>query len=700
MTGEVQVSEYKMLFTPGKIGNVTIKNRIVMSPMLVGFGRIDGTATEQLLDYYEERAKGGAGLIITEITRVDDKTGAGAFAQLAASHDYHIEGLKKLADRIHAHGSKVFVQLHHPGRQNVGLLVGTVPLSIKMQKAWSGYTDFLYKITPKLGKKLIEKNIVPSSVCPSKVEPSYFAGGHVRALRKSEIKKIIEEFAEGALRVKKSGCDGVELHGTHGYLIQQFLSPHTNRRTDEYGGSFENRMRFVLEIIKRIRELCGEDFPVVVRLSVDECYDKIGRKGTGYGLDEGVRIAKKLEEAGIDAIDVSCASYDAFNYWLEPTSFETGWRKYMAKAVKDAVNIPVIAANLIRSPEQAEAQLKDGTQDFVSLGRPHIADPHWAEKAESGRECDIKRCICCLYCIESMQENAYIGGHGKCSVNPRVGRERETAQYVKDGDGRKVVIVGAGVAGLTCAEVLANRGFDVTVLEKESEAGGQLQLANKPPKKDKITWAIEDLLHSATSAGAKILYETEATRESVQAMEPYAVIVATGGVALKPRGIEGVELDSVCTTTEILDGEIKLAGKKVAVIGSGMTGLETAELLAEQGNEVIIVDMANEVAPGTWMQHKDDILPKLESAGVKIYLGEKLLKITENSIITESVKGRKTKEFCIDNVVLSLGARSVNGLAKELEGASAKVIAVGDAVKIGRIADATGSAFDVAWNLK
>lgn len=245
------MSDYKLLFTPKNIGNCTIKNRIVMSPMLVGFGTIDGTATDKLLDYYEERAKGGTGLIITEITRVNDKTGAGAFAQLAASHDYHIAGLKKLADRIHAHDAKVFVQLHHPGRQNVGLLVGTVPLSIKMQKIWPGYTDFLYKITPTIGKKLIAKNIVPSSVCPSKVEPSYFAGGHVRALRKGEIHQLVNQFAEAALRVKKAGCDGVELHASHGYLLQQFLSPNTNRRTDEYGGSLENRMRFILEIIQK-----------------------------------------------------------------------------------------------------------------------------------------------------------------------------------------------------------------------------------------------------------------------------------------------------------------------------------------------------------------------------------------------------------------------------------------------------------------
>ena len=351
--------------------------------MLMDFGQFDGRTTEQLMNYYEERAKGGTGLIITEITRVNDVTGGSAFAQLGMSHDYQIEGMAELARRIHSHGSKVFVQLHHPGRQNMGLLVGTLPLSIACDKALPFFKDMLYKVVP-AGKLLMKHHLVPRVVAPSKCENSYFSDGNNRALTKKEIKNLIKDFAEAAVRVKKSGCDGVELHG---YLLQQFLSPNTNRRTDEYGGSLENRMRFILEIISSIREKCGRDFPITVRLTVDECYSMIGKKGKGYELSEGVEMAKRLEKAGVDAIDVSSASYDAFNYWLEPTSFECGWRKYMAQAVKNAVSIPVIAANLIRSPEQAEAQLNEGVQDMVSLGRPHIADPYWAKK----RKADVPR---------------------------------------------------------------------------------------------------------------------------------------------------------------------------------------------------------------------------------------------------------------------------------------------------------------------
>lgn len=289
------------------------------------------------------------------------------------------------------------------------------------------------------------------------------------------------------MRCQKAGVDGVELHAAHGYLLQQFLSPNTNRRTDEYGGSFENRARFVVEIIKGIKVACGKDYPVVVRLAVDECYAKIGQPGKGYALDTGVKYAKAFVEAGADAIDVSSAAYDTYNYWLEPTSFECGWRAYMAEAVKKEVTtVPILAANLIRSPEQAESQLEAGIQDFVCLGRPHIADPHWANKVKEGRSNEVKRCINCLYCIESMMANAYRGQHGCCTVNPTLGEEKRFANLPKDGNGRTVAIVGAGPAGLMAAEILGRRGFKPVVFEKENESGGQLNLADKGPHKEKI----------------------------------------------------------------------------------------------------------------------------------------------------------------------------------------------------------------------
>ena len=691
--------EYKMLFSPMKIGTCEIKNRIVMPPMMMGFGEPSGKPTEMLMDYYEERAKGGTGLIITEITRVNDDHGAAAFNQLAMSHDYHIAPMREFADRIHRHGAKLFVQLHHPGRQNIGIMIHMVPLTNMCSKVCKSFPKLVYKIAPGMGKKMVEKGLVFASPGPSKCEPSKVSGGHVRAFSHREIKKLVKQFVDAAVRCKEAGVDGVELHAAHGYLLQQFLSPNTNKRTDEYGGSFENRMRFIKEIIEGIRERCGRDYPLIIRLAVDECYDKIGQPGKGYGLDTGVKYAKAFADMGVDAIDVSSAAYDTYNYWLEPTSFDCGWRAYMAEAVKKAVgDLPVLAANVIRSPEQAEEQLERGIQDFVSLGRPHIADPHWAQKAQSGRANEIKRCINCLYCIESMMEHAYVGEHGCCSVNPTLGEERRFDSLPCDGKGRTVAIIGGGVAGLTAAEILGRRGFKPVVFEKENVCGGQINLADKGPKKEKIGWCAQDLETNARKFGAEIRFGKEATAADILALDPYAVIVATGAVALRPRSINGADGANVYTTTQILDGSVRLEGKNIALIGTGMTGLETGELLAEQGNKLTFVEMADTVAPGTWFQHIDDAMPKLEKAGAKFMLSTKLVSIDEKGAVVEGVKDKKQSRVDADAVVLSLGARPVNGLAKELEGKVKNLFVVGDADKVGRIAHATAEAYDVAMN--
>ena len=688
--------EYKMLKSPMKIGNVEIKNRVVLPPMLMGFGQFDGIPTEKMMDYYEERAKGGAGLIMTEITRVNDKTGSSAFAQLAVSHDYHIAPLAEMAKRIQRHGAKFFVQLHHPGRQNVGLLVGTVPLSIEAEKLTKGaYGKLLYKLTPAVGPILLKHDIVPSSVAPSKCEPAYFAGGRVRGLTHKEILELEQQFIDGAIRVFKAGCDGVELHCAHGYLLQQFLSPVTNQRTDEYGGSLENRMRFILNIIKGIKTECGKNFPVIVRLSVDECYSMIGQEGKGYDLKTGIEVAKRLEKAGVDAIDVSSAGYDTFNYWLEPVSFEPGWRKYMAKAIKEAVSIPVLAANLIRSPEQAEQQLEEGVQDFVCLGRSQIADPYWTEKALNGKT--IRRCICCLNCFQTMQENAYIGSHGECSVNPFVGHEKE--KLVKNGNGLKVLVAGAGSAGLTAADILARRGFDVTVFEKSDKPGGQLNLACVPPKKDKTAWFTEDAYKICLEDGVKFVFNKALDAETAKEENAYAVISATGSNPIKPNFGGSHNDDSIFTFEDILSKKVKLENCNVAVIGSGLTGLETAEYLTSNGCKVTIVEMASELAPGTWMQHKDDILPKLEKAGTVFKTSEKLCEIEKDCIVTENTKTKARSRIKCDKVVLSLGSRPDKTLEESLKNTNIRVFAVGDCTKAGNIAAATKKAYIAATTL-
>ena len=688
---------YDMLFPPMKIGNVEIKNRIVMAPMCMGFGQYNGCATETMMNYYEERAKGGVGLIFTEITRINDITGASSFGQLGMSHDYQIPALKEMADRIHKHNCKVMVELHHPGRQNLGLMIGTVPIcNIGSKLLGNMYTKILTGAVIPPGKVLQDKDIVPRTVAPSKCEKSKMSESVNRELSKKEIKKLICQFVEGAVRVQKAGCDGVELHASHGYLIQQFLSPNTNKRTDEYGGSLKNRMRFLLEIIDGIRKNCGKDFPIVVRLTVDEMYSKIGQDGKGYNLEEGLKMAKILNDKGIDAIDVSSAAYDTFNYWLEPTTFTPGWRKYLACEVKKVVDIPVIAANLIRSPKQAELQLEEGCQDFISLGRPLIADPYWAKKVKNDNENLVKRCVCCLYCFESMMNGAYKYTHGKCSVNPFVGREDVKLKH--NGNARKVVIIGAGCAGLTAAELLAKRGFDVTVFEKDSKQGGQLNLASKPPHKDKMNWVCEDLLANAVLAGAKVIFNTLATKEIIDSYSPQIVINATGGNAVHPKAFSG---NNISTVTEILDGSVKLKNKNVAVIGSGMTGLETSELLVSQGNKVTIIEMADEIAPSAWFQHVDDALPVLEKADTKFLTSHKLLSVSQSGIELEDLKSKKTISLKVDYVVLSLGVKPDTVLFDTIKNSSNyKVYNIGDSLKIGRIANATESAYQLVMSIE
>lgn len=688
---------YDMLFSPMKIGNVEIKNRIVMAPMCMGFGQYNGCATETMMDYYEERAKGGVGLIFTEITRINDITGASSFGQLGMSHDYQIPALREMADRIHKHNCKIMVELHHPGRQNLGLMIGTVPIcNIGSKLMGNLYTKILTQAVIPQGKKLQDKHIVPRTVAPSKCERSKMSDSVNRELSVNEIKRIICQFIEGAVRVKKAGCDGVELHAAHGYLIQQFLSPNTNKRTDQYGGSLENRMRFLLEIIDGIRSNCGKDFPIVVRLTVDEMYSEIGQNGKGYNLEEGIKMAKILSDKGIDAIDVSSAAYDTFNYWLEPTTFTPGWRKYLASEVKKVVDIPVIAANLIRSPKQAEMQLEEGTQDFISLGRPLIADPHWPNKVKSGNENLIKRCVCCLYCFESMMKGAYKYTHGNCSVNPFVGRENVSLK--QNGNGRKVLIIGAGCAGLTAAELLSKRGFNVTVLEKECKQGGQLNLASKPPHKEKINWVCEDLLSNAINSGAKVLFDIKADKDIIASYSPEIVITATGGNAIHPKSFNG---DNVVTVTQVLNGDIDISNKKVAVIGSGMTGLETSELLVSKGNKVTVVEMADKIAPGAWFQQLDDALPVLEKAGTEFLTSHKLLSVSSSGIELEDLKEKKAVAIKVDLVVLSLGVRSDNSLYNDIKNSdSYKVYNIGDSNKIGRIANATESAYQLVMNIE
>ena len=692
--------KYETLFSPMNIGTMTVKNRIVMTAAEFSLGEPSGKPTERLMDYYEERAKGGVGLIIPGICRVNDMAAASTYTQLAMSHDYHIEPMREMVRRIHKHGAKLAIQLHHPGRQGVASAINSLPAVIPCVEVMPKMAELVYKCTPIL-LSMEDKGICFSVEAPSDCAKAPHGSPRLHAMSNKQVKKTIQDYIDAAERCKKAGVDAVELHGAHGYLIQQFLSPYTNFRTDEYGGNFENRMRFLEEIVVGIKERCGKDYPLMVRLTVDEMYARIGRAGTGYTLETGKKIAKRLEELGVDAINVSSAGYDVYNGWLEPTTYEQGWRKYLAKAIKETVNIPVIAANVIRTPEQAEQQLKEGYQDFIGSGRTFICDPHWARKAQEGHPEDIQRCIGCLNCIRSFMTNAGHGAPGECALNMSIANERKYFDMEKDGAGRKVVVVGAGPAGLTAAKTMAMRGFDVTLFEKNEKAGGQVIAAASGHLKDKLYWAIEDLMTAVKKEGAKVVLGRAVTAEEIKAMDPYAVIIATGGNPLRPGSISGINNENVIVAPDILLGNKEIKNSNVVVIGSGMTGLETTDFLNEDGNHVTVVEMADEIAPGAWFQHIDDELSRINKFDTKFLISTKLCSIDKDGVLVEDKATGKQSKIAADYVVLAMGVRPEKAVADKLEELGVNnVYRVGDADKSGTIAHACHSAYDTAMQIK
>ena len=396
----------------------------------------------------------------------------------------------------------------------------------------------------------------------------------------------------------------------------------------------------------------------------------------------------------MDAINVTSACYDTYNRWLEPTSYEPGWRAYLAREIKRTVSIPVIAANFMRSPEQAEQQLEDGVQDFIGSARSFICEPHWVKKLEEGRRPEIRRCIGCLHCISSFMTNAKVGKSGECALNPGVGREAEYEHPPQDGAGRRIVVVGAGIAGLAAAETMARRGFAVTVLEKAEKPGGQVLTAAACNLKSKLLWCVEDRLAALEALGVELRFGTAADAKTVRTLEPWAVLVATGAKPLRPASIRGIQRENVYTAPEIIHRQKVLRGKQVVVVGSGMTGLETAEILNETGNRVTVLEMADEIAPGTWFQLVDDEMERLEPAGTRFLTGHQLLEIGEGEIIAIRQKDGHLVHIPADSVVLSLGVRPQNSLAKELAEQLPRVYPIGDAVGSGTIADAVHSAYD------
>ncbi len=637
--------KFTKLFEPISIGTMQVRNRIVMAPVATRFNTPDGAVTQRVIDSYAERAKGGVGLIIVEATTVDWPVGKVGSCPLRLDSDKYIHGFRDLVEAVHAHGAKVAIQLQHVGGQtNLRNTEGAQP------------------------------------VAPSVVR--FPRGDTPRALTIAEIQHIEEEFADSILRAKTAGFDAVQIHGAHGYLVTQFHSPFFNKRTDIYGGSFENRMRFALELIEAAREKVGRDFPIIFRFSADEHITG------GIQLEEAKRMAVRLEEAGIDAIDVS-AGVHAARPWIFPTMhMPRGCSVHLAGGIKDVVSVPVIVVGRLGDPLLAEQVLRDQKADMIAMGRPLLADPYLPQKAAAGRVEDICPCISCNACIDRMVN----GWSVRCAVNPEFGREREYP-LVPAVKAKKILVVGGGPAGMEAARIAAFRGHQVVLYERADSLGGQLLLASVPSFKKDLEDLLEYLVTQLKKSGVRIELGQEATGHVVREVDPDVVIVAAGAQPLKPR-IPGIEGENVKTAEAVLGGQAKV-GKRVVVAGGGRVGAEMAYFLAEGGAEVTLVEMQDEMGVEMEACERAYVLEKLDEYGVSILTERSIRAITGDGVQVADRRWETSVLEC-DTVVLALGSTPNTELAEQLDGTGVEVHTIGDCVEPRRIYEAIHEAWWVA----
>ena len=632
----------KNLFSPMKIGKLEIANRLVVSAMVTLYCNNDGTATEQYIAYHEAKAKGGWGLIITEDYAIDP-TGRG-FPRLAGLwEDAQIESHAELTRRVHQYHSKIFAQIYHAGRQTNPLVIGRQPLA-------------------------------PSPIpCPiNRTIP------HEMTI--DEIHEMVEKFGDCALRTKKAGFDGIEIHGAHGYLIAQFLSSYSNKRTDRYGGNLPNRVRFALEVIANIREKVGRDFPIGFKISADEFVPG------GRTIEETKAIAVLLQEAGIDVILVSAGVYGSNAAITPSASTPQGWIVDFAEEVKKVVTIPVMTVGRITEPLVAETIIACKKADFVAMGRASLADPELPTKAAAGDFDDIVRCIGCMQgCIGLLGRYQPI----KCSLNPTLGREYELSAETKVVN-KKVIVAGGGPAGMEAAITAAKAGHRVQLFEKAGRLGGQFYLAAIPPDKGEfssfVTWQINQL----KKLGVEVHLNTEVTAELIDAEQPDAVILSTGSVPIVPQ-IKGIEKSHVVTANAVLNGE-KEIGRTAVIIGGGMVGAETAYHLASLGKTVTIVEQLAEIAQDVEAIPKEVLLKGLEKEKVKIYVNTTVKEVLYNGILV-SRDGRE-EIIPANTVIMAVGSIPENKLTHQLEGKPYQIMTIGDALQVRRVLEAVDEGFN------
>jgi len=639
----------------GKIGALEIQNRIVMPPIGVSVGDGSGYISERDIAYYEARAKGGIGMIVSACCSVTSELcGNVSTSDPNLSLPGSAEKIKPLMERIHKHGTKMIFQLLHMGRQaNTQINNG-------------------------------QQAVAPSAL----KEVDYLEVP--RELTKSEIKQLVDAYVKAAQTAMEGGADGVELHGAHGYLIHQFMSPRANKRTDEYGGSFENRMRFVTEIVEGIKTIRPRNTIISIRMNAKDGFDG------GLTLEEGVQIAKHMEKIGIDCINISHGTYTNAFVITEPSLFPEGCRTEQVKAIKDAVTIPVVAVNNIKRAETADKLIADGVCDFIGLARGSLCDPAFGSKVMADKPETIRTCIGCDNCLDF----ASTSGHSRCSLNPYLGEEYQYNDdtLVKSGIGKNAVVIGGGPGGMNAAELLSQKGFRVILFDQNTELGGALLLACKGAGKDKIRWTIDG--YKARLAETKVEVRLNTTIKSaadIKQYNPSVVVAAIGGKPTVPA-VPGIDLPHVKLAHDILKDFSGIRNRSIAIVGSGMTGLETAEVLVENNNKIRMYDMLDEIAKGAETTNKIADMGFLTEHGVTFHPNCKMKEILPDGVVLENVETGEAITDKADMVILSLGIKSdktLENLAKEFE----KVVYVGDCVTPGKIVNATGGSFDELWNL-
>ncbi len=639
--------KYPNMFSPMNIGTVTVPNRFVVPPMGNNFANTDGTLSERSLSYYSARAKGGFGLITIESTVVYSEAKGGPRKPCLFTDDT-VPSFRRIVDACHAYGAKMSIQLQHAGPEGNSKLTG---FPLKAASAMS----------PGVGREIPD------------------------AMPTDEVYRLIECYGDAAARAQRAGIDMVEVHCAHGYLVSTFISARSNKRTDEFGGCFENRMRLPRLIIENIRRKTGGNLPILCRIN--------GRdEGEGgVTVQDAAAIASYLEtECGVDAIHVTRSIHLHDEFMWAPNNTHAGFNADIVTEIKRAVSVPVIIVGRFTEPQYAELLVKQGRADFVAFGRQSIADPELPVKARTGKLETLSPCIACLLgCVPNMLKGQPI----TCAMNPAVGRECEAkpAEVKKN-----VVVIGGGPGGMYAAWMSAKRGHAVTLIEQGAELGGHFLVASYPPAKGEISPAIRSLIVRCQTVGVDIKLNTTATKELISALKPDVAIVATGSVPLV-LPIPGLAESGYINAEDMLTGKVN-CGKRVLVVGGGMVGCEAAEHLAERGHVCDIVEMKSVVGEDIMPEPRKYIMASLEEHRVGLYPDCRVSSFhTDGVSYTGTVSGEAGELRGYDNVVLAMGYRANDTLSRSLEGAVAEVFVIGEAAQApGNSMIALGDAFRVA----